>query len=528
MKILDCTLRDGGYYNNWDFDSKVVSEYLESVADAGLAFVELGLRQFNNFKYLGAHAYTTREYLEYLNLPEGPTYGVMIDAKTVLSMEISQEDCIDQLFHDANKEKISLVRVAAHFKEVKECLPMLSRLKEKGFIVGLNIMQASLRTDEELEGLSEVIGSWSPIDVVYFADSLGSMDSKDVTRVYNALRKNWNKDIGFHSHNNMGQAISNTLKAIELGCKWVDSTVTGMGRGAGNAATEYLLLEPKIQKSIKKLDSLFSLTVPNFEEIKKSCGWGVSVPYFIGAQKNIHPTYVQELCTDKSLQSSLLPGILNDLGNTATPHVFSEVILESVKSKIDANKKHIEGVQAENIFQDREILLVAQTESAVKYQNAIADYASKKNAILLSINFPKLIPDLEYDYIVVSHNEKFREDQARYQDSRCPFIAPKQLFSEVDIEIAHDYGFYIKESEFKHCGSYVQIPLRLTLAYALGFCLDAGSNNIKLAGFCGFDQTDPRQKEMESFLSILSSHDFTLRSLTPTSFSIEERSIYAI
>jgi hypothetical protein len=62
----------------------------------------------------------------------------------------------------------------------------------------------------------------------------------------------------------------------------------------------------------------------------------------------------------------------------------------------------------------------------------------------------------------------------------------------------------------------------------LGFCLDAGSNNINLAGFCGFDQTDPRQKEMESFLSILSSHDITLRSLTPTTFSIDERSIYAI
>lgn len=528
LKTLDCTLRDGGYYNNWDFESNVVSEYLASVAEAGLEFVELGLRQFNDVKYLGAHAYTTREYLKRLDLPSGPTYGVMIDAKTVLSREVSQEDCINQLFLDAKDEKVSLVRVAAHFKEVKECLPMLSSLKEKGYLVGLNIMQASLRSDEELLDLSSVISHWDCVDVVYFADSLGSMDSSDVTRVYCALRENWKKDIGFHAHNNMGQAISNTMTAIELGCNWFDCTVTGMGRGAGNAETEYLLLEPKIRKPMQKLDSLFGLTVPHFEVMKKSYGWGASVPYYIGALKSIHPTYVQELCADNSVKSLLLPSILNDLGNTSTPHVFSETILESVKSKVDIHDKDIEGVQTPQVFQDREILLVAQTESAVKYKDAITDYASKKNAILISINFPSLIPDLAFDYIIVSHNEKFREDQHSYQNSKCPFIAPKHLFSEVDIEIAHDYGLSIKESEFKPCGSYARIPFRLTLAYALSFCLDAGSNNINLAGFCGFDQTDPRQKEMESFLSILSSHDIILRSLTPTTFSIDERSIYAI
>ena len=528
LNILDCTLRDGGYYNDWDFESNVVSEYLGSVAEAGLEFVELGLRQFNNVKYLGAHAYTTREYLEHLDLPEGPTYGVMIDAKTVLSKEISQENCIDQLFFDAKDEKVSLVRVAAHFSEVRECFPMLARLKEKGYIVGLNIMQASLRSDTELVDLSAVIGSWKCIDVVYFADSLGSMDSSDVARVYCALRENWNKDVGFHAHNNMGQAISNAVTAIELGCNWIDCTVTGMGRGAGNAETEYLLLEPKLRKPLRQLDRLFGLAATHFEVMKKSCGWGVSVPYYIGALNNIHPTYVQELCADITVKSLLLPSILNDLGNTSTPHIFSKILLESVKSKLDVHGKHIEGVQVPNILQDREVLLVAQTESAVKYQDAIADYATKKNAILISINFPGRVTDLAYDYIVVSHNEKFREDQYRYQNNRCPFIAPKQLFSGVDIEIAHDYGFSISDSEFKPCGSYAQIPFRLTLAYALAFCLDAGSNTINLAGFCGFDQTDPRQKEMESFLSILSRHEVTLRSLTPTTFSIDERSIYAI
>jgi 4-hydroxy 2-oxovalerate aldolase len=154
IKLLDCTLRDGGYYNQWEFDSNLVRDYLAVMAACDVDYVELGLRQFTNDSYRGAHAYTTSQYLDRLVLPHGPIYGAMVDAKTVLTKKLSQEECIDQLFNDANSEKIGLVRVAAHFKEVEFCLPMLKRLKAKGYLVGLNIMQASLRTSEELEALS--------------------------------------------------------------------------------------------------------------------------------------------------------------------------------------------------------------------------------------------------------------------------------------------------------------------------------------------------------------------------------------
>ena len=528
LKILDCTLRDGGYYNNWDFEPETVLEYLAAVSEADLEFVELGLRQFTNTRYCGAHAYTTREYLDRLNLPKGPTYGVMVDASTVLSKEISQKECINKLFLDAKEEKISFVRVAAHFRDVIECLPMLESLKEKGYIVGLNIMQASLQSASDLINVSAIISNWQCIDVVYFADSLGSMDIKDVEKVYNALRSNWSGDIGFHAHNNMGQAMSNTIKAHELGCNWIDSTVSGMGRGAGNAETEYLLLEPTIGRSEEKLTSLFNLVTTKFENMKKSCGWGASVPYYIAALKNIHPTYVQELCSDSSISSGLLYEILVDLGKMPQPQIFSKTILENVKSSLAFEDKHIEGSRVPNILVGREILLVAQTDSAVFFQSAIEDYAKKKNAILFSINFPKLIPNLAYDYVVISHNEKFRLEANKYQNTKYSYIAPKKLFTDNSFDVKFDYGLSIKKNAFENHGSYSDIPFRLTLAYAIGFCIDAGADIINLAGFSGFDKDDPRQKEMESFLSILSRTDIKLISLTPTTFSIEERSIYAI
>lgn len=120
MKILDCTLRDGGYYNDWDFDAELVKSYLNAVSGSGIEYVELGLRNFPKAGFLGPFAYSSESYLKTLNLPDGVTYGVMVDAKTVLSSPLSIEDAVDQLFCKETESCVSLVRIAAHFYEVED------------------------------------------------------------------------------------------------------------------------------------------------------------------------------------------------------------------------------------------------------------------------------------------------------------------------------------------------------------------------------------------------------------------------
>lgn len=528
VKILDCTLRDGGYYNKWDFDQDLVAGYLDAMSKSKIDYVELGLRQFKNQRYLGAHAYTSKEYIDRLNLPKGPTYGLMIDAKTVLEEALTQEECIDSLFRDSSEGVINLVRVAAHFAEVKSCLPMLTRLKEKGYIVGLNIMQASLRRSEELSDLSALIYGWSVVDVLYFADSLGSMFPKDVERVFESIRNGWGGEIGFHAHNNMGQAVLNVNAAVDLGCTWIDGTVTGMGRGAGNAETEYLLEQPKLTPHAYDSQHLFILVTKYFENMKKECGWGPSLAYYIGAVNGIHPTYVQELSTDASFDKSLLPNVLVDLGRIDTPHVFDQDTLAQIKSKIDAIDPIVTGKNVENFLQGKEILLVAQTPQSISYKESIIDYVGAKKPILIAINQPLDDLQLPYNYVAVSHNEKFRTDELKYGQAQYQYIAPKSIFSNANINIAYDYGVYVKAKAFDTCGSYAIIPSRLTLAYAIAFCLEAGAVSINLVGFGGYSSEDDRQKEMQAFLGILSRKACRLESLTPTSFNIVERSIYAI
>ena len=527
IKLLDCTLRDGGYYNQWDFDSNLVRDYLAVMAACDVDYVELGLRQFTNDSYRGAHAYTTSQYLDRVALPDGPIYGAMVDAKTVLTKKLSQEERIDQLFNDANSEKIGLVRVAAHFKEVEFCLPMLKRLKAKGYQVGLNIMQASLRNSEELEALSALFSDWDCVDVIYFADSLGSMLPRDVERVFRAIRKNWSKDIGFHSHNNLGKAITNVGIAIELGCTWIDGTVTGMGRGAGNAETEFLLLDPDIRSSDIDHTNLFRLVDTHFDSLKKSYGWGATVPYYLGALNGLHPTYVQELCADRSLDSKQIPKIIADLGKIPNPASFDKFILDRVKSKTEPNQKMIDGQMVPTFLKGREVVLVAQTELSAKYRESLEDYCAKKQPILISINQPK--SSIDYDLVIISHNEKFRDDESTYRDDCHRYVAPKTMFKGVNINIEYDYGVLVTQKRFKNCGSYACVPNRLTLAYAISFCIDAGAKEINLVGFGGFGLEDDRHKEMQEFLQILALEmEIELHSLTPTSFTIPELSIYAI
>lgn len=289
--ILDCTLRDGGYYNHWDFEPEVVQNYLNAMSESKIDYVELGLRNFKQKGFLGAFAYTTENFLNSLDLPEGPIYGVMIDAKTVLSSKLSIEEVIDKLFVHKKESKIDLVRIAAHFHEVEQSAAIVQALKAKGYLVGYNLMQAAGKSSELISQKAKVAKEWGVLDVLYFADSLGNMNSHEVIRIVKALRQFWDGDLGIHTHNNMAKALDNCMTARQVGVKWLDVTITGMGRGAGNAQTENLLAIVSKEKSKYKASPIYALAIRYFEPMQRISGWGSNLLYFLGAQNNVHPTY---------------------------------------------------------------------------------------------------------------------------------------------------------------------------------------------------------------------------------------------
>ena len=209
FNILDCTLRDGGYYNNWDFEENLVNEYLQAMDSLQIDYVEIGFRTLKNDNFRGAFAFSTDKYLNNLDIPTGlkNKLGVMINGSEISNPDI-QIDSLEKLFQPKSKSPISLVRIACHTHEFNNCLPVASWLKKNGYLVGFNLMQISDCSKEEISRFAKIANS-HPIDVLYFADSMGSLDQKKLNEIIKAFRSGWNGALGIHTHDNMGQALAN-------------------------------------------------------------------------------------------------------------------------------------------------------------------------------------------------------------------------------------------------------------------------------------------------------------------------------
>lgn len=534
MKILDCTLRDGGYYNLWDFSDDLVEDYLISMAESKIEYVELGLRSFPKNTFLGAFAYTTEEYLNNLELPAGPQYGVMLDAKTILSSGYPFKDAVNKLFVEARQSKLDLVRIAAHFYEVEESKEIAQELKRLGYIVGFNLMQAAGKSEAVIREKARAVGSWNCIDVLYFADSLGNMESEEVCRIASIIKDEWSGPLGIHTHDNMRNGLSNTLAAKNTGVEWLDVTVTGMGRGAGNTQTEVLLAELESEGIHYNAKPVYRLVIKRFEKLQKKYGWGTNLLYFLGAKFNVHPTYIQNLLSNKHYGEDEVIGAIDYLSRLDGTQKYDDSIFSKA---LDFNEKVTEVTgtnQLVNIWRDRDVLVLANGPGVKKYKKSIELYIRTYNPVVISINISSNISSSLIDYYVVSHNAKFLSDSQNYKNLNKPIILPKHRFSDNELENLNnntliDYGLEVVENEFVVNETYAKIPYDITVGYLLSVISVSRAKSIFLAGFDGYDKADPRQLEMENlfnmYFELPNMADIT--SLTPTVYPVDKGSVYA-
>jgi 4-hydroxy 2-oxovalerate aldolase len=536
FKILDCTLRDGGYYNNWDFNKELVQSYLNAMALSKIEYVELGLRNFARKGFLGPFAYTTEDFLATLALPEGPSYGVMVDAKTILESGFNVEEALGALFVEKKDSFIDFVRVATHFNDIEKCKVIVKKLNSMGYLVGLNLMQAAGKPTELINHISLKVESWKTLDVLYFADSIGNMDSEEVNRICDALRYGWKGEIGIHTHNNMGRGLSNSISAIQKDISWIDATVSGMGRGAGNTQTETLLAFSEGYTKRYSPSPIYEIVIKNFESLQKKYGWGTNLMYYLGAQKNIHPTYIQTLLSNPHFDKDVMVGAIDYLCKIENSASYDQDILNDFISFNGNTTAPVVGQDVTNLLINQNVLIVASGPSTNKHRDAIERYIRKNSPVVISLiaSDIQIISEEMIDYYVILHNSKFLSDSKKYQHLDKPFILPKHRFSADELELivdkkTIDYGVEIKQFTFANKGFYGVIPYDITIAYLLAFLLDARPNLIECVGFDGFGEGDKRQFEMLDLLDkyLVQSNAIKLTSLTPTSYPIEERSVYA-
>ena len=302
LNILDCTLRDGGYYNNWNYSLNFINDYLKTINNSGIKFVELGFSQIKKDSSKGNCYDVDNELIQKLKIPKNIKIGIMLNASDLISKNYNVKKF--KKFID-NKKKIYLLRVACHFDEINKIIPFIRVLKKTNLKLAINLMQVS---EQKKKNISKILKKLSKenIDIIYFADSLGCMSSRDMKKTILLFKKNCKAEIGFHAHDNMGNAKNNVLIAIRNGLNWIDTTVFGMGRGAGNEKTEDFVTKDK-KKIINQLKKR------KFVDLKNKYKWGFNKYYNLSAKFKIHPTYIQKILNISKISETKVIKIINNL-----------------------------------------------------------------------------------------------------------------------------------------------------------------------------------------------------------------------
>jgi 4-hydroxy 2-oxovalerate aldolase len=531
-RILDCTFRDGGYYNLWDFSTELTNEYLSSIVKTGVDVVEIGFRSLPDQSFHGPYFYSTDDFLLSLDLPTNLKYAVMINASDYLEEESNLNTLLGILFQPCINSPVDLVRIAVNFHNYQTCQNLLKLLKDLGYEIGLNLMQSQGKSYDDYASACYEIEKWGCVDVLYFADSLGSMNPDEVEFISNAFRSNWSGSLGIHTHNNKGLALSNCFAGLNNGVTWCDSTILGMGRGAGNVSTESLLLELN-NYGFDKFDASFLKDcLGSFRKLLDEYKWGPNEYYHFAADKGIHPTYVQSLLSDKRYKDSDLFGVLQNVSQSNASSFSPESLkIASIKDFVGSSKGTWD---ASHWLDGREVLLIGSGTSAKNHLKGIKSYIEKYKPFVVTLNVNRWIPRELVNGVVVGHHQRAMLDAGYYASMNCPIIMPvgslwkKLNISDEGLDL-FDYGMEVIENNFAFHPLGCTVPSPLALCYALGVLTQAGAKKISLVGFDGYGSDDPRQEEVIKAFLKYKEHPkaLPLEALTPTSYPILKGSIYS-
>lgn len=294
IKVLDCTIRDGGLNNKWQFSDEIVRKVFLALSAAGVDYMEMGYK--SSEKYFsraehGAWKFCTEEDIKRI------VGDIETDMKLSAMVDIGRIDSDDIL---PQKDSIlDMIRVACYAKEIDKAIALAHECLDKGYEATINLMAVSKVLERDLDETLDDL-SKSDVPVVYLVDSFGALYSEQIhfllKKYFEALP---GKELGIHTHNNQQLAFANTIEAIIAGANRLDASLYGMGRGAGNCTLELLLSFLKNPKF--DIRPLIEIIQEIFIPMKAEIEWGYHIPYLITGTLNEHPRNAMKIMASKDL-----------------------------------------------------------------------------------------------------------------------------------------------------------------------------------------------------------------------------------
>ncbi len=289
LKVIDCTIRDGGLINKWQFSKETVRQVFLGLEAAGVDYMEIGYRASKKLfppGEFGPWRFCEDEVIAEIvgDISTKMKLGVMVDIGRVNPEDIAPVD----------QSPLSFIRVATYLKDIDKAIMLANEVAEKGYEAFINVMAISTVNTFELIDALKQIRNEPAIRGVSVVDSNGSLYPHQVRELVKLFFENLgDKATGFHAHNNLQLAFANSIEAIACGAKYCDATVYGIGRGAGNCPLELLLAH--LHNPSYNIEPVLNVIQNTMLGLREEIEWGYIIPYMITGILNEHPRVAIEL-----------------------------------------------------------------------------------------------------------------------------------------------------------------------------------------------------------------------------------------
>ncbi|PIQ89044.1 MAG: nucleoid-structuring protein H-NS [Candidatus Omnitrophica bacterium CG11_big_fil_rev_8_21_14_0_20_42_13] len=297
IKVFDCTIRDGGLINNHDFDFNFVRNVYKALSQSGVDYMEIGYK--NSRELFSSSEYGQWKFCDDEEIKR-VIDGVESQIKISVMVDVGRVN-IDNI-KPKKESPVDMIRVAAYVKDIDKAIFMVNSFADKGYETTINIMAISKDMGPELDEALAQIEKESKVDVVYIVDSFGYLYQEPVEYLVKKFKNIIKtKEVGFHGHNNQQLAFANTIEAIIHNANYLDATVYGIGRAAGNCPLELLigfLKNPKFD-----IRPILDLISNEFIPLRDKIEWGYIIPYAISGMMNEHPRAAMALRKGKNKEN---------------------------------------------------------------------------------------------------------------------------------------------------------------------------------------------------------------------------------
>lgn len=473
IKLLDCTLRDGGYINDWNFGYHTAKSIIRQLVDSQVDYVEIGFLRDCEYDRNKTLYNNCREMIPVLPEKRGNTLFT--------AMVLHNKYNVDKL-EECDGKTIDAVRVTFHDYDIDEGLTFIKRVKEKGYKVFCNPINIMGYSDEMILKLLEKVNQIRPY-AFSIVDTFGSMMKSDLLRIYSLVEHNLDKSIviGLHLHENLALSYSLAQEFITMKSSErksiIDASMLGMGRTPGNLCMELIMdYMNRTQGTVYDVNPVLDGIDDHIAQLKQIEPWGYSTAYALSAKYNLHRNYAEFLLCKGRLRAKQINQILasvEESKKTAYDEDYIEGLYQKFQDhKVDDSKLLVD---LQKKLSGRKVLILAPGSSILKQKEEINRFIQKENPIVLSANF---VPaDYYQDYIFISNAMRYGALDEKKQES--VILVTSNLMDICNEPNVLDYSELCFD-EKGNCDNCVIMLMKLMIKLETG--------EIYVAGFDGYQE----------------------------------------